>query len=161
MPCGLHLHLGTLYNQTTHMTWGRHLGTAAMSPQAFGYYCLQTNPFLSLHNAMSDFMALSTDASLWDPVTKAKWGSPDFCPIFTTFHMWVIKQAQLNALSQVGAWEDVEKPQQVHGIPNSSAKHHHQVLKGLWPHCSVGTSPPNLLWNSRGGTPADLYYWQT
>ena len=52
---------------------------------------------------MSDFEALSANVSLWNPVTKATWGSHDFCPMLTTFHVQVILQAQLIAHSQAGA----------------------------------------------------------
>ena len=47
-------------------------------------------------------MALFTDVSLWDLVTKAEWGSHDFSPLLTSFHVQVITQAQLNAFSQAG-----------------------------------------------------------
>ena len=43
--------------------------------------------FLSLQTTMSDFVALSANACLWDLATKATWGLHDFCPILTTFHM--------------------------------------------------------------------------
>ena len=60
---------------------------------------------------MSEFMLLSTDVSIWEASTKAKWGLLDFCPAAMHFQMWAIMPVQLNALSQVGAWWDVEKPQ--------------------------------------------------
>ena len=61
---------------------------------------------------MSDFVVLAANASLWDPVTKAMCGLHDFCPMLTTFHMWVIRQAQLITLSQVGSWGNMEKTRQ-------------------------------------------------
>ena len=57
----------------------------------------------------------------------------------------MIKQAQLNTLSQAGAWGDVGKPQQDMAIPFNSTKHHHEVQKGLWPGGSMGTFQPSLL----------------
>ena len=61
---------------------------------------------------MSDSVALSADTSLWDPMMKVKWGLHDFCPVVTNFHMHTVMQVWLKALSQVGAWGDLEKPQQ-------------------------------------------------
>ena len=100
---------------------------------------------------MSDVAALSANASLWDPVTKAMWGSHDFCLMLTTFHMWAIMQAQLIALSLEGAWGNREA-QVRHGIFISSTQHCHQVWKGVQPHCSVGTSAPSPLPNSTRGS---------
>ena len=59
---------------------------------------------------MSDFMLLSTDASLWELAMKVRWGSHDFCLVVKNFQVQVITQAQLNTLSQTGAWGDAEKP---------------------------------------------------
>ena len=61
---------------------------------------------------MSSFALLSADVSLLEPATKAKWGSHNFCPVVKSFQVQAITQAQLNILSQVGAWGDVGKPQQ-------------------------------------------------
>ena len=49
-------------------------------------------------------------SSPWTQAMKVRWGSHDFCPVVTNFHMQVITQEQLNALSQSMAWGDVEKP---------------------------------------------------
>ena len=61
---------------------------------------------------ISNFSLLSSDMSLWDPSTKATWGSLDFYPAVMHFQVCTITQRQLTALSQVGAWGDAEKPQQ-------------------------------------------------
>ena len=58
---------------------------------------------------MSNFVLLSTDASLWEPVTKVRLGSHDFCPGVNSFQVQAVIQAQLSTLSQAGAWGDVEK----------------------------------------------------
>ena len=52
-----------------------------------------------------------------------------------------------------GAWGDVGETLVGHGIPFDSTKPHFQVQKGLWPHCSMGTSLPSPLPDSRGGVP--------
>ena len=61
---------------------------------------------------MSDFVALLTDASLWELATKERQGSFNFCPLVESFQVRVIMQAQLNTLSMVGVWGDSEKPRQ-------------------------------------------------
>ena len=97
---------------------------------------------------MSDLSLLSTDMSLWDPSTKATWGSLNFCPAVMQFQVHAIMQRQLTALSQVGAWGDVERPQQdmvfvlivpslaigceqIFGLTAMWA-HPHQALYSLW-----------------------------
>ena len=61
---------------------------------------------------MSDFVALATDASLWELVTKARWDLHDFCLVVESFQVQASMQAQLNALSLAGVWGDVGKPWQ-------------------------------------------------
>ena len=61
---------------------------------------------------MSNFSLLSTDTSLWDPLTKATWGWLYFCHVVMWFQVHTIMQRQLITLSQVGAWGETEKPQQ-------------------------------------------------
>ena len=60
---------------------------------------------------MRNFTLLSTDISLWEVSTRAKCGLLDFCPAEMHFQVQVIMLAQLNTLSQVGTWGDMEKPQ--------------------------------------------------
>ena len=60
---------------------------------------------------MSRFLLLFANATLWDPTTRAKWGSLDFCPMIMWFQVCTIMQTQLATLSQAGAWAEVEKPQ--------------------------------------------------
>ena len=59
---------------------------------------------------MSKFSLLCTDTTLWDPTTRATYGSRDFWPAITWFQVHAIMQTQLTILSQAGAWEEVEKP---------------------------------------------------
>ena len=40
-----------------------------------------------------------------------------------------------------------------HGVPVSGAKHCHWVQERLWPHHSVGSSPPSPLQSPRRGGP--------
>ena len=60
---------------------------------------------------MSNFMLISADARLWQPVTKARWSSHDFCPVVKGFQVQAILQSQLNTLSLAGAWGDIGKSQ--------------------------------------------------
>ena len=59
---------------------------------------------------MSEFSHLCADATLWNPTTRAAWGSLNFCPTLMQFQVHAIMQTQLTALSQAGAWGEVEKP---------------------------------------------------
>ena len=59
---------------------------------------------------MSGFLLISTDVGLWDTSTKAIWGLLDFCLAVMQFQVHAIMQTQLTALSQLGAWGNVEKP---------------------------------------------------
>ena len=83
-------------------------------PQVFVYYCLLTNWFLllSLQTAipMSEFSCPCANATLWDPNTRAAWGSINFCPGLTWFQVCAFMQTQWTALSQAGPWGEVEKP---------------------------------------------------
>ena len=60
---------------------------------------------------MSKFSLLWTDATQWDPTTRPTLGSLEFCPMITQLQVHTIMQTQLTALSQAGAWGEVEKPQ--------------------------------------------------
>ena len=126
-------------------------------PQVFGCCCPLASItllilFLPLQTTMGDFVLLSADVSLWEPVTKVRWGSHDFCLVVKSFHVWVIMQAQLNTLSWVGVGGCGEALAE-HGIHLNSAKHCYWAWKGLWPCGSMDTSPPSLLPHSRGGGP--------
>ena len=59
---------------------------------------------------MSKSSRLCANATLWDPTTRAAWGSLDFCPALMWFQIWAIMQTQLTALSLAGAWGEVENP---------------------------------------------------
>ena len=59
---------------------------------------------------MSSFPLLSADISLWEHTTKAIWRLLDFCLMVMWFQVHTIMHRQLTALSQAGAWGDVEKP---------------------------------------------------
>ena len=59
---------------------------------------------------MSEFSCLCADATMWDPTTRAAWGSLNFCPVLMWFQVHAITWTQLTALSQVGAWGEVKKP---------------------------------------------------
>ena len=108
---------------------------------------------------MSDFSLLSTDVGLWDTSTKATWGSLDFCPAVTWFQVHTIKQTQMIALSQAGAWE-MQKSPTVYGICFDSAKSTQQVWVGLQPNSHVGASPPSSSTHSGGGgLEADIAGW--
>ena len=59
---------------------------------------------------MSEFLFLCDIVDLWDPTTKATWGSLDFCPRIRWFVVPTLTHTQLTNLSKAGAWGDVEKP---------------------------------------------------
>ena len=71
-------------------------------------------PFLYLQTVitMSDFSLLSADMRLWDPSSKATWGSLNLCPMVMQFQVHTFIHKQLTTLSQAGAWGDAEKPHQ-------------------------------------------------
>ena len=60
---------------------------------------------------MSEFLLLCTNTMLWDPNTRATFGSLNFCPAVMQFQVHTITQTQLTTPSQAGAWGEVEKPQ--------------------------------------------------
>ena len=60
---------------------------------------------------MSEFSLLCANTALWEPTTRATWGSHDFWLVITQFEVCTIMQAQLTVLSQAGAWGKVEKSQ--------------------------------------------------
>ena len=111
---------------------------------------------------MSDFSLLSTDMSLWDPSTKATWGSLDFCPVVTWFQvcMQSLKGSWPPSPRQ-GLWGDVEKPHAGYGICFNSTKPSHQVWVGLWPNSHVGASSPSPPTHSGGGSPGSWCCWLT
>ena len=102
---------------------------------------------------MSEFSLLCADATLWDPTTRATWGSLDFCPMITWFQVCTITQTQLATLSQAGAWGEVEKPWWDMAflmiVPSTNAG----GWPSLWSSHHVGTSPSRPLMHSDGGTP--------
>ena len=110
---------------------------------------------------MSNFMLFSADASLWELVTKARWGSHDIHPIVKSFQVWVIMQAQLNTLSL--AWvhgSDVGKPKQDMAFlliaPNLTIG-----CKRVFGLTAVSAhSLPSPLPDSRRRQPTNLCYWQ-
>ena len=59
---------------------------------------------------MSKFLLLCANTTLWDPTTRATWGSLNFCRTIIQFQVCTITQTQLTTLSQAGAWGEVEKP---------------------------------------------------
>ena len=75
---------------------------------------------------MSEFSCLCANAIIWDPTTRAVWGSLDFCPMFMWFQVHAITQTQLTVLSQAGAWREVKKPRWDMAflmiVPNTSAR---------------------------------------
>ena len=97
---------------------------------------------------MSKFTLLCADVTLWDPTTRATWGSLDFCPMITWFQVHAIMQTQLTTLSQAGAWGEIEKPQQDMAflmiVPSTNAGGD-QVFSLA--------SPPRPLIHSGGGSP--------
>ena len=59
---------------------------------------------------MSEFSPLCNNVNLWDPTTKAIWGSLDFCPRIRQFVVPALTHTQLTKLSQAEAWVDIENP---------------------------------------------------
>ena len=106
---------------------------------------------------MSDFVLLSTDASLWELATKVRLGLHDFCPVGISFQVWVTMQAQLNTplsgRSMGGCW----KAPVGHCIPPNHTNHCCWIWDDLWPCHSMDMSPPSLLPYTRGGGPQTCF----
>ena len=99
------------------MVVGRCLGITANVPQVFGCCC----PPVSITLLILCLLVVDQCEQLCTPPhghqlvgtdKKMSWGLHDFCLVVTNFHVWAIMQAQLNTLSQVMVWGDIEKPQQ-------------------------------------------------
>ena len=69
---------------------------------------------------MSEFSLLCADSALCNPNTSTMWGPLDFCLPIQQFKVQTIKQTQLTALSQAGAWGNTEKAQEWYGLPPNS-----------------------------------------
>ena len=54
-------------------------------------------------------MHFSRDVDLWELSTQVGWGSHNLCPL-SHIQVREITMSQLYALSQAGAWGDIEKP---------------------------------------------------
>ena len=105
-------HPDTFLKQTIQVPEEKLLGiTASISPRHLGTTnCSLTNHFLSLQLMMSDFTLLSTDSTLWDPMTQVGCGTHEFWPFLSNVHVQVITQTQLDSLSSARPWGNAAKP---------------------------------------------------
>ena len=58
---------------------------------------------------MGDYTFFAKDPSWWEESNQALWGCHDICPSLSQFHVALVTQPELSALSHSGVWGDAEK----------------------------------------------------
>ena len=59
---------------------------------------------------MNDCTYFSKDASRWEQITMAMWGSHNICPLLMQFEVMQITWLGISAISLAEAWGDPKKP---------------------------------------------------
>ena len=118
-------------------------------PQVLGCHCPPASItllilFLLLQTYMGDLALLSTDISLWD--LQLNWGGVHMIFVWwwkVSRCKWSCRHNWTPSLRQGmgGCW----KAPMRYGFPSNHTNHHCWIQKGLWPCCSMGTSPPSPL----------------